>query len=430
MRFKKEDLGLEQRLAYDDVMRGKNVFVTGGGGTGKSVLIKTLVDSLRSQGARVAVAASTGVAAVNIGGLTIHSVLCSGISGNIDELKQYANRKMGLLERADKYLGNLEVLVIDEVSMLTGDYIGMMDWWLRHIRQVNDFFGGVQVVFVGDLLQLPPVVVRDEVIKDHYAYMNPVWDQCGLQYHYLKEVFRQEDPEFKRMLADVRRGENTHVALPYFNRRVGADLGRLPTRLCPKNVQVDKINQDHLKRIGSSSEMYTAEFSGNKNWCDMLAKNCIAPEYLELKIGAPVLFLTNDRSAGHYNGMRGVVHDMLEDRVRVETDKGDVVDVCEHEWSITGSNGRVLATMSQIPLKLAWALTVHKAQGMTLDWMCFEPSGTFAEGQTYVALSRARSLDGLSLQTKLLEDHIRVSSALRLFDTFAMRQSDGRVQRA
>ncbi len=350
-------LGPEQKIALQDAEAGYNMFITGGGGVGKSVLLREIVRRLTRAGNTVAVAASTGVAAVNVGGVTIHSALGTGINGSIDELK--SKRKKDMMERARWRMKGVDTLIVDEVSMLTGSYIDMMDWWLKAVYRSGDApFGDLQLILVGDLLQLPPVI--HGVCEKPYVYMADAWVSGNFRIHYLTKMYRQADNEMQRHLAAIRRNENVFPALEYFNRRVGAMPGPEPTQMFPKNKQVEEVNNRNLRDLPGSDVTYDAEYEGKQQFVAALQKNCIAMDELRLKPGAPVLFLKNNRNLGYYNGMRGVVEECLEESVVVETDDGDIIEVSPEEWSVTGTKGEVLAKMIQIPVKLAWAITIHK----------------------------------------------------------------------
>lgn len=402
-------LGEEQQRAYDDALAGRNCFVTGPGGVGKSELVHRIVRDLRGKGRKVAVTASTGIAAINVGGVTIHSFLGLGIAGNKDAgIKAMSSNK--LLE-VQKRIGSIHTIIIDEISMMTGDYIDMMDWWLCMVRgaPVGSIpFGGYQVIFVGDFLQLPPVI-RDNEVKRKYAFQGAAWQSAGLAHHFLLKNYRQSASEFKKHLMRIRRGVFPEDTEDFFGECVGRKLSVTPTRLYPTNQEARNVNDRALSKLSGESFEATAQLEGAPKWCDALKDNCIAELELSLKRGAPVIFLKNNRELGYYNGMRGNVTDFSPEAVQVALADGTAIAVGREQWEMVSATDEVLATLDQFPLKLAWAITVHKSQGMSLDFLEFDPSSTFEDGQAYVALSRVRTLEGLRLTTSLRPKHVRAA---------------------
>ncbi len=396
---------------------GESIFITGPGGTGKSVLVEHILAALRKAGKQVAVTASTGIAAIRIGGCTIHRWLGTQIKKNKAELaKTLSQHRVKDLRRIEERLRGCQVLIVDEVSMLSGDYIQMMDFWLRRIRRVlTRPFGGLQVIFTGDFLQLPPVKKRDDHFDYEYGFQAPAWKKADLTVHALRKVFRQEDQEFVDMLMRVRVGDVDPVLLAYFNERVEADLHGEPTRLYARNDTVYATNFDQLQKLAGKPHPYDADLDGEDDWAEKLVRDCIADTFLELKVGAPVLFLYNNYEIGYVNGERGTVVELSENLIKVEKADGIVVLVEQASWSIMDGDEKVRATMRQFPIKLAWAMTIHKAQGMTLDLLECDVSQSFAAGQTYVALSRVRSREGLRLTEEIEAEHIKVDQEIVAF---------------
>jgi ATP-dependent exoDNAse (exonuclease V) alpha subunit len=403
--------------AFKAAWNGESIFVTGPGGTGKSVLVECIIEALVAGGKEVAVTASTGIAAIRVGGCTIHTWLGTRITKNKVELARLVGKhRMQDLRRIEERIRDCQVLIIDEVSMLSGDYIEMMDVWIRRIRRVlTKPFGGIQVIFTGDFLQLPPVVKGDEEFEYPYAFQAPSWKRAKLTVHALRKVFRQEDREFVRMLMLVREGKVGKEVLDYFNARVGAPLDGEPTRLYSRNDTVQNVNFSNLRKLPGVTMTYDAELEGDDQWAERLARDCIADTFLELKIGAPVLFLYNNYDVGYVNGERGVVVGLGEDSIEVEKDDGTVVEVNPAKWEIKDGDDEVQASLRQFPLKLAWAMTIHKSQGMTLDLLECDVSQCFAPGQTYVALSRVRSREGLRLTEEMEESHVQVDQEIVKF---------------
>ena len=410
-------LSAGQCEALKSAWDGESIFITGPGGTGKSVLVEYIIAALRKGGKQVSVTASTGIAAIRIGGCTIHRWLGTQIKKNKAELaRTLSQHRIKDLRRIEERLRDCEVLIVDEVSMLSGDYVQMMDFWLRRIRRVlTKPFGGLQVIFTGDFLQLPPVQKRSDHFEYAYGFQAPAWKKADLKVHALTKVFRQEDQEFVDVLMRVRVGDVDQSVLMYLNTRVGADLDGEPTRLYARNDTVYAINFGRLRKLPGEPHTYDADLEGEDDWAEKLVKDCIADTFLELKVGAPVIFLYNNYEVGYMNGERGIVGELAEDFIKVEKANGTVVLVEQASWSIQDGDGKNRATMRQFPLKLAWAMTIHKAQGMTLDFLECDVSQSFAAGQTYVALSRVRSLEGLRLTEQMEEEHVKVNKEIVAF---------------
>lgn len=406
-------LGPQQQVAYDFAMEGHSCFITGPGGVGKSELTRRLVNDLRRKGKIVAVTASTGVAAVNIRGMTIHSTLGTGIAGNrVEAQRKYT---VEAAAKAEKRLCDVDTIILDEVSMLTGDYIDMMDWWLRLILGIDRPFADKQIIFVGDFLQLPPVIKdseRDRVFKK-YAFQSDIWEANPPSCFYLRQCYRQDDADFRKHLMRVRRGICPNDTLDYFNARCHARLpaGTVPTKLRATNKEADLINDREFRKLKSPTQTYDAQFQGHPSWIEALKKNLPCEEILDLKVGAEVVFIKNNRLVGYVNGTRGVV-ESLEGHVQVRTRDGTLLDAQLEEWEMVNSSDQVLAKVIQYPLRLAWAMTIHKAQGSTLDDLDVDPTSIFERGQCYVALSRVRSINGLTLTAPLLAAHVRASRLL------------------
>ena len=406
-------LGPEQQAAYDAALVGASVFITGPGGCGKSEVIRRIVRDLRLKGVTVAVTGSTGVAAVGLGGCTLHSFLGSGHHATIQALAADISEKR--LKSARDRIPCTDVIVVDEVSMLHGDYIDMMHWWLCFVcgLQADDApMAGKQVIFVGDFLQLPPVILDGERIVHKYAFQSPAWARLAPVTSMLLTNYRQsDDAEFRRHLFRIRKGAAPDDTLDYFNARVGAALpgNGEPTRLCAVNRQVDTINLTRLSGLKGRARTYKATYAGHPGFQEALKRSLPCEDELELKVGAEVMCTVNNMEGGYVNGTRGVVRDMDARCVRVESSAGVMLNVERHTWEMNNIHQELLASVTQFPLRLAWALTIHKSQGSTLDAMVLDPSCIFERAQAYVALSRVRSLAGLSLSSPLRANHVRAS---------------------
>ncbi len=399
-----------QAAAKAAALSGDNVFMTGPGGTGKSEMTRDIVATLRGQGKKVAVTASTGIAAIAVGGTTLHSLMGLGIAGNRAE----AMKKLGpeTIARVQKRLQYVDTIVVDEISMITGDHLDMADWWLNMVAEASpgNFkpFGGYQMIFVGDFLQLPPVVKDDAKLVNKYAFQSESWANAKLHECYLTKSFRQGDREFVRHLNRIRLGELDDETIEFFAPCVGRKLDE-PTRLFPTNREAQDLNMRRLDGLKGSYWSHEALLDGNDKWFDALRNNCIAEVSLELKLGAPVIFLKNNRELGYINGMRGVVRGFHADYIEVEATDGRTFQVPQETWEMTNADNLILASLTQYPLKLAWALTCHKSQGMTLERVQVDLTNTFERAMGYVSLSRAKSLEGLSLDVPLHRSQVRAS---------------------
>ncbi|MEK7135470.1 MAG: PIF1 family DEAD/DEAH box helicase [Patescibacteria group bacterium] len=418
---------MTQAEALQILKTGANVFLTGEPGSGKTYTVNAYVKWLREQGIEPAITASTGIAATHIGGYTIHSWSGIGIKPHLTE---YDLDHMATNERLVKRVGGAHTLIIDEISMLSSDTLTMVDQACRALRHSSEPFGGLQVVCVGDFFQLPPVVSRTrnwgrtEDLFDRetdtrkadqrFAFRSPSWEVANFMVAYLSEQHRQEDPTFLALLGAIRRGEVGEDHHEILKERFEAVERQDVPRLFSHNVDVDVLNQRELDKIAINTREFIMTSRGPEALVAQLKKGCLSPEKLFLKVGARVMFTKNNFEEGFVNGTLGKVVSFSETSgyPEVMTDKNKFIEVEPAEWAIEDNN-KILASVSQIPLRLAWAITIHKSQGMSLDAAQMDLSQTFEYGQGYVALSRVRTLSGLilkGLNRRALEVHPDIQS--------------------
>ncbi len=386
-----------QAEALDILKTGASVFLTGEPGSGKTFVTNAYVRYLKKARVDVAVTASTGIAATHLGGMTIHS--WSGI-GIAKSLSDWDVDRIASNERIAKRVERTTVLVIDEISMLDGKTLDCVDRVCRAVKRREEPFGGIQTVFVGDFFQLPPIS-REGELPSQFAFSSRAWTAVSPLVCYLSEQYRQEDKIFLDILACLRRNQLSPLHCAHLDKRCLADpatLSKDTPKLYSHNVDVDRINSTELERIAGPVERYDMTFAGRASLAEQLKRGCLSPEQLFLKKGASVMFTKNSPSGSFVNGTLGMVIGFDEDSNYpvVKTRNGRTIVAEPTEWSIE-EHGRILAKISQIPLRLAWAITIHKSQGMSLDAAYIDLKNAFVEGQGYVALSRVRTLAGVYL---------------------------------
>lgn len=370
------------------------MFLTGEPGAGKTYVINQYIAYLEACGVKVAVAASTGIAATHIGGMTIHA--WSGI-GARDQLNEYDLEQITTKEKIVKRVKKAQVLVIDEISMLDGKLVDMVNIVCKTIRQSSEPFGGIQTIFVGDFFQLPPVTRQGDMMR--YAFESRGWEDARPLICYLTDQYRQEDEMLLSLLQSIRKNDvdDEHFTLLSEQTEIAYE-GIEPTKLYTHNADVDSVNATKLGELGGSVTRFKMSGVGNKIMQQGLAKNCLSPELLELKEEAMVMCTKNNFEEGYVNGTLGRVvnFDGEDGNPIIETTEGKQITIKPTSWSMAEDN-KVLAEVTQVPLRLAWAITVHKSQGMSLDAAEIDLSRAFVYGQGYVALSRVRTLAGLKM---------------------------------
>lgn len=386
---------MNQALALEIMLEGKSVLLTGQAGSGKTFVLNEFIRQAKKQGKTIAVTATTGLAATHLGGNTIHA--WSGI-GVHDELPKsfYKDLPKGRKDMIEK----TDVLVIDEISMLHDFRLDMIDEATRKIRGKQDVpFGGLQVILCGDFFQLPPVN-RADSRQGGFVVHSRAWHDAGLTICYLGEQHRQDDDTFLEILTAMRAGDIRRRHAEALLGRIGAALdGSQPlTELHTTNIDVDGINRRALANLDGDAVTYTMQTTGKENYVASLKRNCIALEDLVLKKGALVMCIKNSQDKKYVNGSLGVVKEFDEDTHYpiVELRNGRTVLMTPDTWELRDGDKK-RASITQIPLRLAWAITIHKSQGMTLDAARIDLRRAFVEGMGYVALSRVKRLDALTL---------------------------------
>lgn len=378
-----------QEQALEVLTSGKNAFLTGAAGTGKTYLLKQFIEHLKDNEISYAVTASTGLAATHLDGVTIHS--WSGIGVKTSVSKQDITN----LKKNVKYnYRTTRVLIIDEISMLHAYHLDMIDKIARAVRNRDEPFGGMQVVFCGDFCQLPPV--GNDVV---FAYESKAWKNCNLTVCYLTEQYRQNDTDDLVNILNNIRDNSVTVSTRYKLRNLACrePLGHF-VKLYTTNIDVDRINRIELAKMDGETHTFDMNEYGSPLLVGPLKKQCLAKERLELKVGAPVLFIQNDPNKKYVNGTLGEITRFNALGLPVVTTRsGRSINVDVGEWKVEDHKGKPIASITQLPLVLAWALTVHKSQGMTLDAAEIDLRSAFCYGMGYVALSRVRSLEGLKL---------------------------------
>lgn len=402
----------------------RNIFLTGKAGTGKTTLLHKIINTCYKN---TVVVAPTGIAALNAGGVTIHSMFQLPFASFlptlsnppiVNEFLRFENRfslrkHFQMHKNKQQVIRNMELLIVDEVSMLRADVLDAMDYMLQFIRKDKRPFGGVQVLFIGDLLQLPPVVKQEEweVLKHYYKgmyfFQSEVITQNPLLYVELETIYRQTDKLFISILNHLRENQLTSEDIKQLENYVQPDFPKKHLKdyitLTTHNAKADAMNQREMSKLSSPLFSYEADIVDD------------FPEYLypiekviQLKEGARVMFIKNDISGEHlfFNGKMGTVVSLSEGEITVKLDGGRVINVERYEWenvryklneTTKDIEEERLGSFTQYPLRLAWAITIHKSQGLTFEKAILDLASVFASGQAYVAFSRLRSLDGLIL---------------------------------
>jgi len=385
---------MDQALALEIMLSGESVLLTGPAGAGKTFVLNQFIRLSKAEGKHVSVTATTGLAATHLGGTTIHA--WAGI-GVLDELppnfaQHVSKGRREIIEKTD-------VLIIDEISMLHDYRLDMVDMACRLVREKPDEpFGGIQVIMSGDFFQLPPINRGDGRAGGFVVHSN-AWRELDPTICYLQEQHRQDDEKLLDILNALRDGDVRRHHAEQLLARADTELpdGDL-TELHTTNVDVDRINQDHLRSLEGDEVVYQQSTTGAANYVESLQRSVLAPAELKLREGALVMAVKNAADRKYANGSLGTVidFDVLTNYPIVEFHNGRTVTMMPETWELRDGDKK-RASITQIPLRLAWAITVHKSQGMTLDAARIDLTKAFVEGMGYVALSRVKNLDNLYL---------------------------------
>lgn len=380
---------------------GSNLFLTGAAGTGKSTLLRRFIEESPR---RVDVTAPTGIAAINIGGMTTHR-FCGMLLGpkagqsNEDYFLHLNSQPYFSIKTGFRRVQRCECLVIDEISMMPGRQLDFIDFLFRRLRECNAPFGGCQVIATGDFLQLPPVRT-DTTVPYDWCFNSQAWHDAGLKTILLETVRRQDEHNFVDALMGFRVGRVWGSKADLLRSRVKQFPPSTVPRLVTHNAQKDKWDAFQLSELPGDPVEITAQFTGDEHHHEFFRRNLLTPEVLTLKPGARVMFTVNKTFKGEtlfVNGQMGTVLSIADDLISVHADNGEYIDVERFTWKYNASDPET-SVYSQFPLCLAWALTIHKAQGLTLDSAHIDCRAAREPGQSYVAVSRVRTLDGLSFK--------------------------------
>lgn len=402
-----ELLSPQQKKVIDLYISGKNVFISGGAGTGKSFLLNFLKKNFLNH--NLEITASTGISAVNIGGTTIHSWAGIGLANQPIEqiIENLFSAKFSKIRRR---IIKTQTLAIDEISMISLELFEILDQVFKKVRQNSKAFGGIQILFFGDFLQLPPVKNSLTPNYNNFCFESPVWKELNLQNIILEQVFRQSDNKFIKLLNNLRIGKIDNEDKLLLESRINIkdnNSAIRPTILTTHNAKVEIVNNKYLQKIPNPEQIFDAIYQGDHYKIEFLKKNCLAYPKLKLKIGAQVMMIKNSlQKEGIINGSLGIVKDFSSKKSLpiVEFNNGKIFTISADEWLLEkfdaeSKTSKIEASITQIPLIPAWAITIHKSQGLTLDKISCDLADSFTSGQSYVALSRAKNLDGVFIES-------------------------------
>jgi ATP-dependent exoDNAse (exonuclease V) alpha subunit len=385
---------MNQGLALEIMLSGESVLLTGPAGAGKTFVLNQFIRLAKANGKHVSVTATTGLAATHLGGTTIHSWSGMGVADSLPVgfADHIAKGRREIIEKTD-------VLIIDEISMLHDFRLDMVDEACRLVRRKDIPFGGIQVIMSGDFFQLPPIN-RGDSRAGGFVVHSEVWKELDPTVCYLAEQHRQDDEALLDILNALRAGEIRRHHAEQLLARVDLELpeGLVLTELHTVNVDVDRLNEAKLAELGGDELFYTQSTTGSDNYVENLQRSVLAPATLRLKKGALVMAVKNATDRRYANGSTGTVIDFEPNTEYpiVKFHNGRTVSMAPETWELRDGDKK-RASITQIPLRLAWAITVHKSQGMTLDAARIDLRKAFVEGMGYVALSRVKNLQNLYL---------------------------------
>jgi ATP-dependent exoDNAse (exonuclease V) alpha subunit len=394
----------DQKRALKALESSNNVFVTGGAGTGKSTVVQEFIKNKIQKSDKAAVLASTGTAAILLGGRTFHSFFGLGImEGGLEKTVERATNHKGIVQRLKK----TDLILIDEVSMLGATELTAADQIARKARKLNAPWGGMRVVMVGDFAQLPPIQnfsgqsrPGEERPERPWCFNSEIWQKSELESVNLSQIVRSQDSSWNQILAEVRWADLSEYAVEVLQSRVKTVTPEFEgTRLFARRAQVETLNHDRLEKLPSKAREYNTVYMGVAAKVDELKRNAPIPEVLLLKEGALVMFRQNDPEYRFVNGTLGFVSKLEDNVVTVELlSHSKTIELKKTSFSVLDAEGEPVATATNFPLNLAWACTIHKAQGATLDRVHANLKGVWEHGQSYVALSRVRALTDLTIE--------------------------------
>lgn len=407
---------MNQGLALEIMLSGESVLLTGPAGAGKTFVLNQFIKLAKADGKHVSVTATTGLAATHLGGTTIHSWSGIGVSDYLPQgfADHITKGRREIIEKTD-------VLIIDEISMLHDYRLDMVDEACRLVRRKDEPFGGIQVIMSGDFFQLPPIN-RGDSRAGGFVVHSKAWEELDPTVCYLQEQHRQDDQELLDILNALRAGEirrhHAEQLLARVEQTPPEDM--VLTELHTVNIDVDKLNEVKLAELGGDELFYTQTTTGSENYVENLQRSVLAPATLRLKKGALVMAVKNATDRRYANGSIGTISDFdpATEYPIVEFRNGRTVTMQPETWELRDGDKK-RASISQIPLRLAWAITVHKSQGMTLDAARIDLRKAFVEGMGYVALSRVKNLNNLYLHginrmaLQVSEDAQNIDGSLR-----------------